>query len=267
MAATTSALAQDTSVPDLPKAAAALKVSYEAELARFAKPLATLDEQYGQRLEALKKQAEARGDLDAVLAYQQAIASLGGAGSPTPEGAAEKGSTAGKKEGPADLAGSEKIYLRERDRLKAIFRNEKAPLQKKYFSALEKLVVSSTRGGQIEDAVVVKKYLAEQRAIADSEKSEHGAAKEGEPSSEKDKKMNIVRAVYGKSVEDGKDVTDFMVNLQKTNGLVRVPHATWVSEKATGNEKLFVELGNKMGKTKTDTFEKGYLWKAAQDLP
>ena len=262
-----SAVAQTPAPPELPRAAASIKVNYEAELASLAKPLVALDEQYRQRLAALKKEAEARGDLEAVLAFRTAIASL----ESSPH--SEVPIAAGKGNAPAELTRAAEIYSRERDRLSATYSKQKAPLQEKYFTALDRMVISLTRGGQIEDAVVLRKYLAQQRALAKSqaELADSDPGQEGDElekmSDEEAARMMIVRAVYGESEAEGRDVTAFMVNLQKTNGLVRVPHATWVPDEANGDEKLHLEFANRKGRKKSETYEQGYLWKAAEDLP
>jgi hypothetical protein len=80
------------------------------------------------------------------------------------------------------------------------------------------------------------------------------------------RQIKVLKAVYGPDASSRNDVTDFVENLVKIEGLVRIPHATWQKPNSGPDDKLFIEFRDPAGEKRTLAFPKGHLFKPKDDL-
>jgi len=112
-------------------------------------PLTALADKYRAALQKQKEVVQAAGDLDAVLAFDAALAEL------------NAGVEAAEPPQDSRVSGLRAIYLRERQPLTLRAQPEIVQAESDYLRRLEKLMTDLTKVGLIEDAKMVKKIRDE----------------------------------------------------------------------------------------------------------
>lgn len=141
--------AQDTGTPSkatLPPAVEALDLRYEISMSELDQPLADLKRTYFRKVEELKTERQAQGDLAGVLALQDEL-----------KLAESTGPGAGSRYEP--LAALQKIYHEHAKKTEDRIKPDRLRVQETYQTDLEAIVAALTREGKIEEALLCQQHL------------------------------------------------------------------------------------------------------------